>query len=111
MHENDPLEGYRVELTEETNGLSQWRVARPGGKPDVVVKLLGSIRAKMEEMHKRRLTSEDIRVALGRAVRRAERDIETDPKSSDSELEVMVRDSDLAELGGRVVGPTSGVPY
>lgn len=106
------LTGYRVEPQQGTSGLSKWRVGAPEGGTTFVVKLLGATLAKMEEMHHRKLTPSDIRVGIERAVTRARRELEhVPPAELPEEVDVMVRDSDLAELDGRVVGPTNDVPY
>lgn len=109
--ERDPLSSYRVEPQEGTSGMSQWRVVVGEDEPAFVVKLLGATLSKMEELHHRKLTPADIRVGIGRAVERARSEIEQEPEEARAEIPVMVRDSDLAELDGRVVGPTNDVPY
>lgn len=109
---NEAPESYRVEPQRGTSGMSEWRVTTSGDGPVFVVKLLGSILSKMEDLHHRKLTPSDIRVGIERAVDRARRELAQAPSAEPpEEISVMVRDSDLAELDGRVVGPTSGVPY
>lgn len=106
-----PLE-YRVE--QETSGSLSWTVRDPrGDAPEFRVTLLGATVSKMEELHRRKLSDEDIRVGIIHAVLRtqeylnARRAAGQGPPRVES---VMIRDTDLAELSGSTVTRVDGVP-
>jgi hypothetical protein len=102
-----------LRLEEGTSGSTRRRVRRGGGGPEFIVSLLGATLSKMEELHHRELTLEDVRAGIHRAVERAEGYLDRGdlpPGEAPSEIAVSVRDSGLADLRGVVVGPTNDVP-
>lgn len=104
------------ELLEDTPGIAKWRVRpRRDDEPTFIVSILGATVAKMAGLHRRDLTSDDLREGVKRAIAR-ERDYGNAKRQREEGeevpevIEVMVRDSDLAELDGKVVGPTNNTP-
>ncbi len=96
----------------ETSGMIAFRVRLPDCEPTFIVSLHGATVAKMEEMHGRKMTEADLRLGIHRAVLRARGYLNRarSAGNEDQEVEVTVRDSDLSELGGTVVGPVNNVP-
>lgn len=102
-----------VEVIYESPGMIQWAVWLSERRaPSFLAILLGATRTKMEKMHGRQLDHDDLNVGVRRAVLRAREQLEAPENAVEGaeEVRVMVRDSDLAELRGRVVGPVAGVP-
>lgn len=97
----------------ETPGMIALRVRLPDPGPTFIVSLHGATVAKMEEMHGRKMTEEDLRQGIYRAVSRAKSYLDCRwPASGEGpqEVDVTVRDSDLSELGDTVVTPVNNVP-
>ena len=107
-----PLE-YRVE--KETPGMLRWRVRDPQGKPpEFVVTILGATISKMEELHQRKLSEEDMRVGIIRAILRAQKYLTARLDEGDQppdEEGVMIRDTDLAELMDSKTTRVNDVPW
>lgn len=102
------------ELVEDTPGIAKWRIpARREDEPAFLVSLLGATVSKMAELHRRPLTLDDFHVGVRRAIARERGRVERKRREGEEPpdvVEVMVRDSDLAELDGKVVGPTNNTP-
>jgi hypothetical protein len=106
-----PLE-YRVE--QETAGMLKWRVRDPDGNPpEFLVTLLGATVSKVEELHRRTLNDDDIRIGIVNAILRAQEYLNArlaEGEEPPAEETVMIRDSDFAELTDSKTTRVNDVP-